>query len=57
MNLDAVRNPSLSAKLYLARLWLRKVTALSDDTVEIERSPLVLLTTLAARRIDIHFGR
>ena len=57
VNLDAVRNPSLSAEPYLARLWLRKVIALSDDTVEIERSPLGLLTTLPARRIDIHFGK
>jgi hypothetical protein len=52
VNLDAVRNPELSAEPYLARLWLRKVIALSDDTVEIERSPLGLLTTLPARRID-----
>jgi high affinity Mn2+ porin len=52
-NLDAVRNPELSAEAYLARLWLRKAVALSDETVEIERSPLGLLTTLPSRRIDI----
>jgi hypothetical protein len=57
VNLDAVRNPELSAEPYLARLWLRKVIALSDEAVEIERSPLGLLTTLPARRIDIHVGK
>jgi hypothetical protein len=44
VNLDAVRNPELSAEPYLARLWLRKVIALGDETVEIERSPWGLLS-------------
>jgi high affinity Mn2+ porin len=57
VNLDVVRNPQLSAEPYLARLWLRKVIPLSDDTVEQERTPLSLLTTLPARRIDIHVGK
>lgn len=57
VNLDAVRNPELSAEPYLARLWLRKVIPLSDETIEVERDPLALLTTLPARRIDIHVGK
>jgi high affinity Mn2+ porin len=57
VNLDVVRNPSLSAEPYLARLWLRKVIPLSDETVEVERNPLSLLTTLPVRRIDIHVGK
>jgi len=55
-NLDAVRNPSLSATPYLARLWYRKVIGLSDDTVHVERDPLSILTTLPVRRLDIHVG-
>jgi high affinity Mn2+ porin len=55
-NVDAVRNPSLGAEPYLARLWYRKVIALSDDTITVERTPLSILTTLPARRVDIHVG-
>ena len=53
-NLDAVRN--LDAVPYIARLWLRKVIPLSDDTVDVERDPLSQLTTLPVRRLDIHVG-
>ena len=56
-NLDAVRSPSLGASPYVARLWLRKVIALSDDTINVERGPLSILTTLPARRLDIHLGK
>src|SRR5208282_4949161 len=57
VDLDVVRNPQLSAEPYLARIWLRKVIRLSDENVEEERNPLSLLTTLPARRIDIHVGK
>jgi high affinity Mn2+ porin len=57
VNLDVVRNPTLSSEPYLARLWLRKVIPLSDETIEVERNPLSLLTTLPVRRIDIHVGK
>ena len=56
-NLDAVRNPGLSATPYLARLWYRKVIPLSDDTVRVERDPISILTTLPVRRLDIHVGK
>ena len=55
-NVDAVRNPGLGAEPYLARLWYRKVIALSDDTIRVERTPLSILTELPARRLDIHVG-
>jgi high affinity Mn2+ porin len=57
VNLDVVRNPQLSSEPYLARIWLRKVIPLSDETVTQERNPLSLLTTLPVRRIDIHAGK
>jgi high affinity Mn2+ porin len=55
-NLDAVRSPNLGPTPYLARLWYRKVIALSDDTISVERTPLSILTTLPVRRLDIHVG-
>jgi high affinity Mn2+ porin len=54
-NIDAVRQ--LDAVPYIARLWLREVIPLSDDTIEVDRGPLSQLTTLPARRLDIHFGK
>jgi len=54
-NLDAVRN--LDAKPYVARLWYRKVIALSSETVRVERTPLSILTELPVRRLDIHLGK
>ncbi len=56
-NLDAVRDPSLSAVPYLARLWYREVIPLSDETVTVKRGPLSILTTLPVRRLDIHVGK
>jgi high affinity Mn2+ porin len=56
-NVDAVRNPELDATPYLARLWFRKVIALSSDTIPVNRNPLSLLTTLPVRRVDIHVGK
>jgi hypothetical protein len=55
-NVDAVRNPELSAEPYIARLWFRKVIALDDDSVEAERNPISMLTALPTRRLDIHVG-
>ena len=54
-NVDAVRN--LDAKPYISQLWYREVIPLSDDTIDVERGPLAQLTTLPARRLDIHIGK
>ena len=54
-NIDAVRQ--LDAVPYIARLWYREVIPLSDDTIEVDRGPLSQLTTLPARRLDIHVGK
>jgi high affinity Mn2+ porin len=56
-NVDSVRSPSLGAEPYIARLWFRKVISLSDDTFQVERGPLSILTTLPVRRLDIHLGK
>ena len=56
-NVDSVRSPSLGAEPYIARLWFRKVISLSDDTFQVERGPLSILTALPVRRLDIHLGK
>jgi hypothetical protein len=42
---------------YVARLWYRWVIPLSAETVNVERGPLSILTTLPVRRLDIHIGK
>jgi high affinity Mn2+ porin len=54
-NLDATRD--LDGTPYVARLWYRLVIPLSDETVNVERGPLSILTTLPVRRLDIHVGK
>lgn len=57
VNLDVVRNPDLSKAPYLSRAIFHKVFALSRDTVENDRNPLSLFTTLPRRRIEFHVGK
>jgi hypothetical protein len=56
-NLDVVRNPSLGAAPYLARFIVRKVFALSDESVEVAPTPLSLAPRLPAKRLDIRVGK
>jgi len=56
-NLDVVRNPTLGAEPYIARLMLRRVFALSDTWVDVERGPLQLAPRLPERRLQIALGK
>ncbi len=56
-NLDVVRNPSLGATPYLARLMLRQIIPLSDERVSAERGPFGLATSLPKRRVEIRVGK
>lgn len=56
-NLDVVRNPTLGAAPYLARLAVRKVFSLSSERFEASPSPLSLSPTLPARRIEVRAGK
>jgi len=59
-NLDSVRTVQgipLSDTPYLARLMLRQVIPLSKDSVEEERDPFHLATSLPARRIEFRVGK
>jgi high affinity Mn2+ porin len=57
VNLDVVRNPQLSKAPYIARVMVRQVIPLSKETIEAERNPLALATSLPARRIEIRGGK
>ena len=57
-NLDVVRNPTLGAKPYVARILLHKVFALSKDTQDQQRNPVTsILTKLPVRRLELRIGK
>lgn len=56
-NLDVVRNPSLGAAPYLARMMIQQIIPLSSERVEADRDELHLFTSLPARRIEIRLGK
>src|SRR5262245_25049665 len=56
-NLDVVRNPTLGASPYLARLMVRKVFALSPVRADTAVSPLSLAPRLPERRIEVRAGK
>ncbi|HJU11555.1 MAG TPA: hypothetical protein VJ728_11795, partial [Candidatus Binataceae bacterium] len=56
-NVDATRNPSLDESPYIARAELHQVIPLPGSTLQVERTPISLLTTVPARRIDFYLGK
>jgi high affinity Mn2+ porin len=56
-NLDVVRNPTLGAAPYLARLMVRKIFALSPVRTAAAVSPLSLTPSVPVRRIEIRAGK
>ena len=56
-NLDVVRNPELGPAPYLARAMLRQIIPLSKETVEAERGPFSLATSVPARRLELRIGK
>lgn len=56
-NLDVVRNPSLGAKPYVARLMLHQIIPLGTGSEESDRNPLSIFTRLPVRRLEIRFGK
>jgi hypothetical protein len=56
-NIDVVRNPLLSKAPYMARVMVREIIPLSDETVEVPRGPLALATRLPVRRLEIRAGK
>ena len=56
-NLDVVRNPLLSKSPYLARAMIRQIIPLSSETVETQREPFNLATTVPVRRLELRAGK
>jgi high affinity Mn2+ porin len=56
-NVDVVRNPTLGNKPYVARIMVRQIIPLSNQTVEEERDPLHLATEVPVRRIELRAGK
>ena len=56
-NLDAVRDPALTAAPYLARLMIHQVFALSHLHDEAARGPLSTFAELPDRRIEVRLGK
>ena len=46
VNVDVVRNPELGPSPYLARAMIRQIIPLSSETIEAERGPFALATSL-----------
>jgi hypothetical protein len=56
-NLDVVRNPSLGAAPYIARVMLHQIVPLSKKMQEADRSFLSLATSLPERRLEFRVGK
>jgi len=56
-NVDVVRNPQLGVTPYIARGMVRETVPLSNETVEAQRGPFALATTLPARRLEFRAGK
>jgi high affinity Mn2+ porin len=56
-DLDAVRNPQLSATPYLARLMVTKAFTLGGGSVENDRGPFSLATRLPSHRLVLRVGK
>ena len=56
-NLDVVRNPTLSAAPYIARVMLHQIIPLSHSYVEAVRGPLSLATSVPVRRLELRIGK
>lgn len=56
-NLDVVRNPSLGAAPYIARVMLHQIIPLSKKMQEADRSFLSLATSLPERRLEFRVGK
>lgn len=56
-NLDVVRNPTLGAKPYLARLMVRQIIPLGKEQIEVEPDQLHLTPKLPVRRLEVRAGK
>jgi len=57
LNLDVVRNPSLSSAPYFSRGEIHQIIGLTDAMTDQERGPLALATKVPIRRFEIRVGK
>jgi high affinity Mn2+ porin len=57
VNVDVVPNPELGPSPYLARAMIRQIIPLSSETMEMERGPFALGTSLPVRRLELRAGK
>ncbi|MGC1463224.1 MAG: carbohydrate porin [Terracidiphilus sp.] len=57
LNLDVVRNPTLSTAPYLSRGEIHQIVGLTDEMVDQERGALALATKVPLRRFEIRVGK
>ena len=57
LNVDVVRNPELGPSPYLARAMIRQIIPLGSETMETERGPFALATSLPVRRLELRAGK
>jgi high affinity Mn2+ porin len=57
LNLDVVRNPSLSKAPYVARLMLHQIIPIGRGRSANARNPFSLFSELPERRIEMRFGK
>jgi high affinity Mn2+ porin len=57
VNLDVVRNPTISQLPYVGRLMIQQIIPFSSEKIESERTPLSLQTELPVRSLSIRFGK
>ena len=57
VNVDVVRNPQLGPSPYMARAMIRQIISLSSESVETERGPFALATSLPVRRLEVRAGK
>jgi len=57
LNLDVVRNPTLSTAPYLARGEIHQIVGLTDEMVDQERGPLALAIKVPVRRFEMRAGK
>ena len=57
VNLDVVRNSSISQLPYVARLIFQQIIPFSSEKIESERTPLSMQTEMPVRSLSIRFGK
>jgi high affinity Mn2+ porin len=57
LNLDVVRNPTLSTAPYLSRGEIHQIVGLTDEMADQERGALALATKVPLRRFEIRVGK